>query len=112
MTLIFCIYIINTMFDLEKPYEFEWDIGNTVKNLIKHGIECRQTEEAFLDTNSLIKNDLSHSYSEDRFLLIGKDYQNNVLYIVFTQRKNKIRIISARIANKKERRFYEQNKET
>ena len=48
------------MFDLEKPYEFEWDIGNTVKNLIKHGIECRQTEEAFLDTNSLIKNDLSH----------------------------------------------------
>jgi len=98
------------MLDLDKPFEFDWDQGNTVKNLIKHGIECRQAEEVFLDGYSLSIDDTGHSNKENRFLLIGKDYQGIVLYVVFTQRKNKIRVISARIANKKERRFYEQSK--
>ena len=98
------------MLDLSSPYEFDWDQGNTVKNLIKHSIECRQAEEAFLDEYSLSKDDIEHSGKESIFLLIGKDHQGIVLYIVFTQRKNKIRVFSARVANKKERRFYEQNK--
>lgn len=98
------------MLDLQKPYEFDWDQGNVVKNLLKHQIECRQTEEAFIDDDSLVGDDLKHSSVENRFLLIGKDHEGNVLYIVFTQRRNKVRIISARIASKKERRFYEQNK--
>ena len=98
------------MLDLYEPYEFDWDQGNTVKNLIKHGIECRQAEESFLDENSLILDDIEHSNNEKRFLMIGKDHQGVVLYLVFTQRLNKVRIISARIANKKERSFYEQNK--
>lgn len=95
------------MLDLQKPYEFDWDQGNVVKNLLKHQIECRQTEEAFTDKNSFISEDLKHSSIEYRFLLIGKDNEENVLYIVFTQRRNKVRIISARVANKKESRFYE-----
>jgi uncharacterized protein len=98
------------MLDLEKPYEFDWDQGNIVKNLIKHGVECRQAEEAFLDKDSLSMDDIEHSYGEKRYLLVGKDHQGVVLYIVFTQRLNKVRVISARIADKKERRFYEQNK--
>lgn len=98
------------MLDLSEPYVFDWDQGNTVKNLIKHGVECRQAEESFLDENSLILDDIEHSTKEERYLLIGKDHQGIVLYIVFTQRNNKVRVISARIANKKERRFYEQNK--
>ncbi|PIV07667.1 hypothetical protein COS53_01230 [Candidatus Shapirobacteria bacterium CG03_land_8_20_14_0_80_35_14] len=98
------------MLDLQKPYEFDWDQGNVIKNLLKHQIECRQIEEAFIDDNSLVGDDLKHSSVESRFLLIGKDHEGNVLYIVFTQRQNKVRIISARIASKKERRFYEKNK--
>jgi len=98
------------MLDLIKPYMFDWDQGNTVKNLIKHGVECRQAEESFLDENSLILDDTGHSTSERRYLLIGKDHQGVVLYVVFTQRNSKVRVISARVANKKERRFYEQDK--
>lgn len=98
------------MLDLHEPYEFDWDQGNVVKNLLKHNIECRQTEEVFFDEYSLIGDDVKHSYQENRYLIIGQDHQGIILYVVFTQRKNKIRIISARIANKKERRFYEQNK--
>lgn len=98
------------MLDLIEPYVFDWDQGNTVKNLIKHGIECRQAEESFLDENSLILDDVEHSTKEERYFLIGKDHQGIVLYVVFMQRNNKVRVISARIANKKERRSYEQNK--
>lgn len=98
------------MLDLDKPYEFDWDRGNTVKNLIKHGIECRQAEESFLDENSLSIDDARHSSKEERFQLMGRDHQGILLYVVFTQRDNKVRVISARIANKKERGFYEQNK--
>ncbi|MCX6726581.1 MAG: BrnT family toxin [Candidatus Shapirobacteria bacterium] len=98
------------MLDLNEPYEFDWDQGNTVKNLVKHNIECRQAEESFLDDKSLLGEDPEHSNTEKRFQLIGKDHQGIVLYVVFTQRKRKIRVISVRIANKKERRFYEQDK--
>lgn len=98
------------MLDVNEPYEFDWDFGNTVKNLIKHNIECRQAEEVFLDEKSLLREDSEHSTIEKRFQLIGKDHQGIVLYVVFTQRKRKIRVISVRIASQKERRFYEQNK--
>jgi uncharacterized protein len=104
-----CIYIINTMLDLEKPYEFDWDQGNTVKNLTKHGIKCKEAEEAFLDENNLLSDDISHSSVEKRYHLIGKTLSKLILYITFTQRQNKIRIISARIADKKERSLYEEN---
>ncbi|MBI2465509.1 BrnT family toxin [Candidatus Shapirobacteria bacterium] len=97
------------MLDLEKPYEFDWDQGNTVKNLIKHGIKCKEAEEAFLDNNNLVNDDISHSLSETRYHLIGKTLSRLTLYITFTQRKNKIRIISARTADKKERSLYEEN---
>lgn len=97
------------MLDLNEPYEFDWDQGNTVKNLIKHGIECREAEEAFLDEDNLLSDDTGHSSSEKRYHLIGKTLSGLILYITFTQRKNKVRIISARQADKKERSLYEEN---
>ena len=90
--------------------EFDWDWGNIAKNLIKHGIECREAEEVFFDEKSLLGEDSRHSAQGKRFFLIGKNYQGETLVIIFTQRGKKIRIISARRANRKERREYEQNK--
>lgn len=97
------------MLDLQKPYEFDWDQGNVIKNLIKHSVECREAEEVFLDDNTLISEDVCHSSTEKRYHLVGKTYSGLILHISFTQRQNKIRIISARRADKKERSLYEEN---
>lgn len=97
------------MLDFDVPYEFDWDVGNSIKNLIKHKVTCREAEEAFLDESNLLSDDVNHSTIEKRYHLIGKNSSGLVLYVTFTQRKNKIRIISARQADKKERSLYEQS---
>jgi hypothetical protein len=96
------------MLDLDKPYEFDWDVGNSIKNLIKHKVTCKEAEEAFFDEDSLLSDDVDHSIAEKRYHFIGKNSSGSVLYVTFTQRKNKIRIISARQADKKERSLYDQ----
>jgi len=97
------------MLDFSKPREFDWDDGNIVKNLIKHNISCRESEEVFLDDRLVMLEDEKHSTKEKRYLIIGKNFEGRTLTIVFTNRNKKIRIISARIADKKERRLYEQS---
>ncbi|MBI5452271.1 BrnT family toxin [Candidatus Gottesmanbacteria bacterium] len=97
------------MLDLSQFTEFEWDKGNIDKSYEKHGITPNEAEEVFLDKNILILEDIKHSKREERFMAIGKIAAGSVLFLAFTVRKDNIRIISARKANKKERRLYEQN---
>lgn len=87
--------------------EFEWDKGNSNKNLKSHGISDQVAEEPFLDKHKVQKTDEKHSAIEGRFILLGKTRQGDVLYVVYTFRRNKIRIISARKTNGKERLLYE-----
>lgn len=94
------------MLDLGKVQSFEWDKGNLDKSYAKHGITPNEAEEIFLDENLGVVKDIKHSQKEDRFIAIGKSFENKILFVVFTLRKNIIRIISARMANKKERRKY------
>ena len=89
-----------------KLVEFDWDIGNIEKNK-KHNVEDSEAEEAFFDSKKVITKDPPHSLKEERFILLGKTKKERLLYIVFTTRKNKIRIISARDINKKEVSLYE-----
>ena len=96
------------MIDLGKYTGFEWDKGNIDKNIEKHGITLKETEEFFLDENLLLIEDIDHSQKEKRYIAIGKTVQSKILFAAFTIRKNKIRIISVRKANKKERRQYEE----
>lgn len=95
---------------LPKLLSFEWDTGNIDKNFEKHLISSNICEEPFKDENLIIFPDSTHSKSEDRYHLIGKTEQNNVLFITYTLRRDKIRIISARIADKQERKIYENKK--
>lgn len=95
------------MLDLKKIIGFEWDKGNIEKSYKKHSIPSSEAEEIFLDENILISEDIQHSGQEERFEAIGKIIKGTILFLAFTIRKNKIRIISARTANKKERRQYE-----
>lgn len=96
------------MLDLKKIIGFEWDEWNIGKSYKKHGIRPSEAEEVFLDEEILILEDIEHSKQEKRFEAIGKVIEGRILFLAFTLRRDKIRIISARAANQKERRKYEQ----
>ena len=94
------------MLKLDKQNRFDWDQGNLDKSYLKHGVTLNQAEEAFLDEAAVILRDFKHSQTESRYLLIGRTANNKILFIVFTIRDKKIRIISARAADKKEVKRY------
>lgn len=96
------------MIDLTKIIGFEWDEGNIDKSYQKYEITPNEAEEVFLDESILLLGDIEHSKREERFRAIGKVVEGEILFLAFTLRGNRIRIISARKANKKERRLYEQ----
>lgn len=83
---------------------FDWDENKNTINISKHGIDFNDIPEAF-DNEMLIKKDEREDYGEDRFIGIGKIMSVEIV-IVWTIRGDKIRIISARQANKKERKIY------
>ena len=88
---------------------FDWDEGNVDKSFIKHGVKPSQSEEVFLDEFLLVLADTNHQQVEHRWMAIGSTFQGLLLFVVFTVRGQKVRVISARMANKKERVFYEAN---
>lgn len=95
---------------LPDPFEFEWDSGNTDKSVVKHAISNKEAEEVFVHRPLLVFDDATHSLSEKRFQAFGKTDNKKLLFVAFTIRKTKIRIISVRLMDKKERRIYEQAK--
>ncbi|MBI2600617.1 BrnT family toxin [Candidatus Daviesbacteria bacterium] len=88
-------------------FEFEWNNGNSGKNK-KHKVEDKEAEEVFFDENKVTFPDSLHSTdNEERLRIIGKTKKGRLLFIVFTKRGQKIRIISARDINRKEVPLYE-----
>lgn len=96
------------MLNMREVVGFEWDAGNLDKSYAKHGITPRQSEEIFLDENLQIVKDIKHSEKENRMIAIGQTFEGKILFVVFILRKMKIRVVSARIANRKEREMYEE----
>ena len=90
-----------------RPVEFIWDKGNLDKNWRKHKVKTKECEEIFFDENKKIAKDKLHSNGEKRLIILGKTKKRRLLYLVFTMRNKKIRVISARDTNKKERKLYE-----
>lgn len=87
--------------------EFEWDKGNIGKNR-KHKVIDKEAEEAFFDDKKQKYPDPSHSKSEIRKVMVGKTKKGRMLFVVYTERKNVIRIISARdLSKRKEVDLYE-----
>lgn len=91
-----------------EPISFEWDEGNLDKNLQKHGVTNQEAEEAFFHEPRFIFEDDTHSSAEKRNLLWGATAKGRKLSIVFTVRKSRVRVISARDMSKKERKIYEE----
>ncbi len=78
----------------------EWDDDKNEKNIKKHGIYFEDAARIFLDENRIENYDELHSIEEDRYKVIGK--VDDVLFVIYTEREEKYRLISARYANKKE----------
>jgi len=87
---------------------FEWDAKKALSNIKKHGISFEEAITAFDDPLVLILADDLHSDIGDRYLLIGESNKQRILMVAFTEKEGKSRIVSARKATAKERRFYEE----
>jgi len=90
---------------------FEWDEGNIRKNWEKHRVSHIECEEVFFNSPVIVRKDAQHSTEEDRYFVLGRTDTERLLFLVFTMKRNKIRIISARDMNRKERKTYEQTQE-
>jgi uncharacterized DUF497 family protein len=93
---------------LPDPLAFEWDEGNIYKSVTKHGVTNKEAEEVFVNRPLLVSDDVTHSIKEARHQALGRAVSQKLLYIIFTIRIEKVRIISARLMDKKERSIYEQ----
>ncbi len=90
----------------KNPLEFEWDTGNREKNLLKHRVTNSECEEVFFDPHKRILKEVFHggiAGQEKRYILIGRTKEERPLYIVFTLRDGRVRVISARNLNRRER---------
>ena len=95
-----------TCLNIEDSIGFDWDDGNILKNEKKHGINWQSIEEIFSNKPLLVLKDEKHSIDECRCFALGHANNMQKLFIVFTLRDAKIRVISARLMNKKERIIY------
>ena len=94
-------------------YNFEWDPGKARENLRKHGIAFDRAGEIIVDPLAVTVRDDEHSEDEERWVTIGKDRHGSILLLIhtfseITAEECRIRIISARKANKRETRQYKE----
>lgn len=92
---------------LPVPLLFDWDKGNVKKNWKRHKVHFKEAEEIFFNKPLKIFPDKKHFEKEKRFVAFGFTNLKRKLTIIFTFRKERIRIISARNQSKKERGEYE-----
>ena len=88
---------------------FEWDDKKAETNLRKHSISFEEASTVFADDLSITIEDPQHSQNENRYILIGQSIHSKTLVVVHLEKIDSIRIISARKATKKERKFYEES---
>lgn len=88
---------------------FEWDKGNKSKSALKHKVKNSESEEIF-SNNPVFLPDGLHSQTEDRWHAFGVTNKGRFLLVAITIRENKIRVISARNQNNREKKYYEKNK--
>lgn len=86
---------------------FEWSNGN-LEHIKKHDVSYIECEEVFFNKPLIVNDDETHSQTEERFRVYGRTNKNRLLEMIFTIRNNKIRVISARDQNKKERKEFQE----
>ena len=87
-------------------FNFEWDDQKAAGNLVKHAVSFDEAVRVFGDTLALTFSDTDHSEVEERSRTYGFSNRERVLVVVHTERRNNIRIISARKATRYEKNIY------
>ena len=87
---------------------FEWDARKARSNAEKHGVSFFEASTVFGDPDSVTIPDPLHSSDEERFVTVGSSQQGRILVVVATERGANLRIISARLASRRERKQYEE----
>lgn len=91
-------------------YRFEWDSDKAVRNIVKHGVTFEEASTVFGDPLEVTVQDEEHSTSEDRFFSVGLSLLSRLLAVSYTERSGRVRVFSARLASRYERRDYEKQK--
>ncbi len=92
---------------LAKCVGFDWDEGNLLKNWEKHRVSAVECEQVFFNRPVIVAEDAEHSRQEERMFALGQTDAGRLLFVVFTIRRDLIRVISARDMSKRERKEYE-----
>jgi uncharacterized protein len=87
---------------------FTWDPAKAAVNLRKHGVSFLEASTAFADPLSTTIPDPDHSVGEERFVLMGLSDRQRLLVVAHLEHGDLIRIISARLASRRERKTYEE----
>lgn len=86
----------------------EWDESKNVLNQKTHRVSFEEAATVFADPLEIMIHDPDHSSAEHRFISIGESFNGRLLVVSYTERDDRIRIISARPPTKRERRAYEE----
>jgi hypothetical protein len=89
--------------------EFEADQVKAAQNFKKHKVSFEEAASAFGDSMAYTFADPDHSVGEPRWLTFGMSGKGRVLAVIYTERRGKVRLISARVATKHERKIYEED---
>ena len=89
--------------------KFEWDPEKARSNLRKHKVSFVEAATALKDPMAATGRDPDHSMGEERFITFGISERGKLLVVAHTEKDDTLRIISARVASKKERKIYEED---
>jgi uncharacterized DUF497 family protein len=87
--------------------EFEWDAAKAAANLLKHDVSFEDALTIFGDALASTIPDPDHSIGEERFVTVGLAASQRLIVVCHTEQQNRIRLISGRPANRRERKTYE-----
>jgi uncharacterized DUF497 family protein len=104
----FVEWLLHWLYEAD-DFQFQWNLGNAAKNVLKHGVQVHEIEEGFYSGSALpLGVQTRPHHSEQRLGVIGTTFKGRFLQVVFALRGGAVRPISARTANKKERKQYEE----
>ena len=88
--------------------DFEWDKAKAILNLKRHGVSFQEAATVFGDPLALTFNDPDHSVGEHRLITFGVTRAGKCVVVSHTELKSSMRIISARLVTKQEKKIYEE----
>ena len=90
---------------------FDWDQANADKNWLKHNVSPFECEQIFFNQPLIVAPDEAHSQDEPRFYALGRTDAHRFLFVVFTVRKDLIRVVTSRDMSRAEKEVYHSHEE-